>query len=771
MIELVSPGCSLVKQDVQDTAFSHDAIGRYICNTWEEAVDNCGAPFDAIVIGAGMFGAYCAEKIYRFDENDSLRVLVLDAGSVLLTEHIQNLSRIGLDAPAAIKPDPKITRNEVWGLPWESNEAFPGLAYCIGGRSLYWGGWSPRLTTDDLDQWPQQVVEYLLNHYERVEKEIGVHPSTDFITGPLFETLKSELQSIQTEVETVTEVVEAPLAVQGNSPGSGLFSFDKYSSAPILIDAIREDALRIKSFTTEKYRRLFLVPRVHVTNLVIEQGAVRRIKAIVSGTEKSMDIPSSCAVILAASTIESTRLALTSLTDTPDDTLIGHNLMAHLRTDITVRIRKSRFQNLTGVLEPAALLIRGKTELPDGTAYGQFHIQFTAAAVPRDAKNPEKNLFRMIPDIDLLDQTLHNNDPDWVLMTLRGIGEMLGNQSKDKMQKRFIDLDRSVTDEYGRRAWVNMTISGNEEHLWGVMDQTILNLAKKLAGQSEIQYLVKGMWQNTPPAKPDIKRDPLGSTHHEAGTLWMGADPNKSITNLEGRFHDISNAYVAGPALFPTIGSANPSLTALTLARKTASAIVEAARTSAMNQPYLSLFDGTTMNGWQMSGAGRFNLVNGTMISDGGPGILWYSLQMFDDFILKLEWKASAETDNSGVYFRIPALSDMDWTPADRDGYEVQIDDRGINSEQNRTGDPLYQTGAIYKLAPSIKIASHPVTSGKWNAFEIEVKRDLFKVKLNGELVTEYRDVIQRSARGFIGLQNHHPGSRVAFRNIAIKRI
>jgi nitrogenase subunit NifH len=50
---------------VQETTFSYDVLGRYICNTWDEAISNGGAPFDAIVLGAGMFGAYCAEKIYR----------------------------------------------------------------------------------------------------------------------------------------------------------------------------------------------------------------------------------------------------------------------------------------------------------------------------------------------------------------------------------------------------------------------------------------------------------------------------------------------------------------------------------------------------------------------------------------------------------------------------------------------------------------------------------------------------------------------------------
>src|SRR3954447_1313368 len=85
---------------VQDTTFTIDVVGRYICNTWDEAVNNGGVAFDAVVIGAGMFGAYCAEKIYR---HANVRVLVLEAGSYLVSEHVQNLSRIGLNVPGAIQ--------------------------------------------------------------------------------------------------------------------------------------------------------------------------------------------------------------------------------------------------------------------------------------------------------------------------------------------------------------------------------------------------------------------------------------------------------------------------------------------------------------------------------------------------------------------------------------------------------------------------------------------------------------------------------------------
>lgn len=60
---------------------------------------------------------------------------------------------------------------------------------------------------------------------------------------------------------------------------------------------------------------------------------------------------------------------------------------------------------------------------------------------------------------------------------------------------------------------------------------------------------------------------------HPTGTLRMGHDKNKSVTDNEGRTHDHENLFVAGSALFPTCGTANPTLTIAALALRTADAI------------------------------------------------------------------------------------------------------------------------------------------------------------------------------------------------------
>src|SRR6266851_1190159 len=190
-IQELVPGPNPAPDDVQQTAFAYDVIGRYICNNWQEvaAAQGPGAyPFDVVVIGAGMFGGYCAEKLYRLGARSALRILILDAGAFLLQSHIQNLpqqlgGKVGGPNYLRMRDDASGAQNVIWGMPWISNEPFPGLAYCIGGRSLFWGGWSPPLTAADLNNWPRDVMTYLTggSGYAATASEIGTAVTTDFI--------------------------------------------------------------------------------------------------------------------------------------------------------------------------------------------------------------------------------------------------------------------------------------------------------------------------------------------------------------------------------------------------------------------------------------------------------------------------------------------------------------------------------------------------------------------------------------------------------------
>jgi hypothetical protein len=549
--------------DVQRTTLGIDFLSRYVCNTWTEATTNGGDPFDAVVIGAGMFGGYCANKIYRLGSDKKLRVLVLDAGGFLIPTHLQNLPNIGLNVPGAVSPastEAALARELVWGIPWRSNVDFVGQAYCIGGKSLYWGGWCPRLLSDDRAAWPPTVAQYLDNNYEDLERQTGVG-KTHFIQGSLFNLLKERISAAKQEaaVPNLDCIEDPPLAVQGQSPASGLFGFDKYSSVSVLIEAARDAASQ-----PDVRKRLFVVPNAHVMRLNSVGGFVSSIDVFVDGMRKSLPVSPTCSIVLALGTIESTRLALASFPTSPNNPageLMGRNLMAHWRSNISVRIRRSAFDPgkvLPADVETGALLVRGSTDL------GKFQIQVTASADPKG--NSDALLFTMIPDIDLLDQILKNQDADWISITFRGASQLVGDRktSVPNASGRWINLSPFEVDEFGQaRAYVQLTTTRAEDDLADAMDRTILGLARYVAGNDPANLQVISS-----------DRDGLGTTYHEAGTLWMGTNPGSSVTDTNGRFHHVANAFCADQSLFVTVGSVNPTLTGLVLAKKVAEAVV-----------------------------------------------------------------------------------------------------------------------------------------------------------------------------------------------------
>ncbi|HXH83691.1 MAG TPA: DUF1080 domain-containing protein, partial [Candidatus Tectomicrobia bacterium] len=175
---------------------------------------------------------------------------------------------------------------------------------------------------------------------------------------------------------------------------------------------------------------------------------------------------------------------------------------------------------------------------------------------------------------------------------------------------------------------------------------------------------------------------------------------------------------------------------------------------------------------WRMAGRGHFRRAGPSMVeSDGGPGILWHPRADLADFLLLVDWRLSSPTDDSGVYVRMPPLGDRDpetdLRPAIEEGREVQVDDRGVDPERGVTGSARHVTGAIYGRAPATARASRPV--GEWNTFAIEARGAVIRVRLNGVEVCVFEGAGGRR-HGHVGLQAHHPGSRVGFRNLQVRR-
>src|SRR5215467_4327997 len=205
MIRNLQEGSNAVA--VQETAFTLDNMGRFLCNTLQEALDSAGVSvagkdrnFDAIVIGGGTFGAAIAASLLFADNSHSRRILVLEAGPFALPEHNQNM------AYQSATPD--------FRKPWDSHQAlaYQGLLFAVGGRSLAWGGWSPQMLAAELSAWPSSVATDLNDKYFEISSDqIGATDSNDFIFGRLHDALRAQL----------FQAMKTPASVPGAIPLAG----------------------------------------------------------------------------------------------------------------------------------------------------------------------------------------------------------------------------------------------------------------------------------------------------------------------------------------------------------------------------------------------------------------------------------------------------------------------------------------------------------------------------------------------------------------------
>ena len=87
------------------------------------------------------------------------------------------------------------------------------------------------------------------------------------------------------------------------------------------------------------------------------------------------------------------------------------------------------------------------------------------------------------------------------------------------------------------------------------------------------------------------------------------------------------------------------------------------------------------------------------MVTYGGLGLFWYAARQFDDFSLKLSWKLTGETNNSGVFARFPDPGNDPFVAVNQ-GYEIQIYDGGDRRAAEDRVDLQLQAGGDAQLQP-----------------------------------------------------------------------
>ena len=165
---------------------------------------------------------------------------------------------------------------------------------------------------------------------------------------------------------------------------------------------------------------------------------------------------------------------------------------------------------------------------------------------------------------------------------------------------------------------------------------------------------------------------------------------------------------------------------------------------------WTTLFDVSTLDGWNPIGDANWELADGAVQADSGSGFL-VTPRSYGDFELTLEFWVD-EPANSGIFIRCADAQSVN----DRNSYEVNIYDT--------RADQTYRTGGIVHIASPSSVIN---AGGQWNSYEITARGDRLQVTLNGTQVVDVRDT--QFSDGPIALQ--YGAGVVKFRNVRIRTL
>ena len=478
------------------------------------------ASVDCLVIGSGTSGVTAGIALAE----RGLRVAILDAGPLILTEHVGS-------GPFANREDivPSIhdlvRHTTLWtssageaaardGSMADNNNAW----LAVGGRTLFWGGCTPRFLDDDFALWPYGADE-LRPWYEKAESLIGVSGGDSNGVLPPFMSHAAQDRLINRLGANGLRATTAPLGIDTADVRDGRMSRGFDSSVARL--------LRCPHFgRVETGARLSLAAETAAVKLVRDGQTIRAVTVQDRRTGELIDIPAR-QVILAGGCVQSVRLAMASGLH-QDDAMIGRYMGDHLFRQAVLRLPEP-------IGEKALYLFIPPT--PDRPYHMQLQGMF-----------PE-TWYSPLHATVWLDG---NASGRYVLTYCFGI-------STAQRDGRLV-LSEARRGEHPLRDYyvVNDRSQGDLQILAGMKDFTS-QVAAALGAE-----LVRTQ-ENGP-----------GAALHEFGGLRMGRDPATSVTNEDGRFWRIGNLSCVDAAIWPHQGSANSYLTITAVALRNASRLADA---------------------------------------------------------------------------------------------------------------------------------------------------------------------------------------------------
>ncbi|WP_189967147.1 GMC oxidoreductase [Streptomyces violascens] len=499
---------------------------------WPAAVPDTNAPHCRVVIaGGGLAGLEVARHLSALGVDD---VLVVEAGPAEDLLHINSAHRPDQALRTFLDPadDPHFQRC------WTSQSAphylaNAGLRRRLGGRSLYWYGASLPVEDWALADWPESVVRDLRGSwrggrplYEQVAADLGVDPGRLDAQQPALELGGFRLVR--------TPQAETRFGDEGR--------WYAYSPLDHWRDPVTGAAL-------DGPRGIRFLCGTEVLSVDIEDGRACGLHVRESSTGATARRISADAVVLAAGTIESSRLAIQALCAIdPGRSPRLTGLTDHLVQGFFLRVRDADAQGashgLRGVVPGSYVTACEDTvrsnlfitiERPEPGVL-LFDVRLTGEQAPGPGSHVTCEPTGAYPWHTTVTAELAPADRDVVA----GQREVLNKVWRQLAAEFSLDATPLVFDDFDHPVRTNAFV-----------------LPESIGAQTSQGPFT---WSSL-----------LGTEDHEGCTLPLG-----EVLDDRHEFAAVPGLYACGPATFPRMGAANPSLTTLALARRLAHCLAAA---------------------------------------------------------------------------------------------------------------------------------------------------------------------------------------------------
>ena len=167
--------------------------------------------FDYVIVGSSFcaMGFLCQVLKNRADA----KILIVERGQcVCFRSH----------SPLGLRCEEKKTEE----FPWKFSSSngghihrVRGMNHFLGGRSSFWKAWCPKPTRDEMAEWPLEVIQKVQQYFPAAETLLSVRPVNEIVEkgdrlfGRLQNIIFGELESAPSNIEAITRIQHAPLAI------------------------------------------------------------------------------------------------------------------------------------------------------------------------------------------------------------------------------------------------------------------------------------------------------------------------------------------------------------------------------------------------------------------------------------------------------------------------------------------------------------------------------------------------------------------------------